>query len=203
MAPERPERRDDFVFDRLLPTAYRRCSRRFWTPLEAVARAASWLEEHRIETVVDIGSGVGKFCIGAALASRGTFIGIEQRPELVRVARGVAGMLNVGTRARFIHGVFGEVTVPAAHCYYFFNPFGELLVDREEGLGGEVDISQARSLRDAHLAEQLLLAAPIGTYAMTYNGFGGRLPDGYEIVRSDVSLPCALHLAHKRRACRR
>lgn len=204
MAPGRGERhRDDGTFDRLLPFDYRFVSRTFWSPLGVVARAARWLDELGIETVVDIGSGVGKFCIGGALASRSSFIGIEQRRPLVNVARNIARGLELGDRVRFIEGVFGEITVPAASCYYFFNPFGESLFRLEERLDQETEVSQARSMRDVHLAEVLVTAAPIGTYVMTYNGFGGTLPEGYDLVRSDTDFPCALRLVRKRRACRR
>lgn len=204
MAPTlRASRRNDVTFDRFLPFDYRFVSRSFWSPLEAVARAARWLDDLEIRTVVDIGSGVGKFCIAGALASRSTFIGIEQRRPLVAVARGIARMLELGGRVRFVEGVFGEVTVPAAACYYFFNPFGESLFRPEDRLDEETEVSQARSLRDIYLAEELLAAAPAGTYVMTYNGFGGALPDDYEIVRSDTDLPCALHLARKQRPWRR
>jgi predicted RNA methylase len=202
MAQGRRERRDDVTFDRFLPFKYRVPSRYYWSPLQAIACAASWLDELRIETVVDIGSGVGKFCVAAALASRSSFIGIEQRRELVKVARGVARIFELGPRARFIEGTFGEVTVPAASCYYFFNPFGESLFRPEDRLDDNVEVSQARALRDIHLAERMLAAAPLGTFVMTYNGFGGTLPDGYEQLRADFDLPCALRLARKHRACR-
>lgn len=202
MAPDNGERhRDDVAFDRFLPFDYRFVSRTFWTPLKVVAQAARWLDELRIATVVDVGSGVGKFCIGGALASRSTFIGIEQRRPLVKVARGIARIVDLGPRVRFIEGVFGEVTVPVASCYYFFNPFGESLFRPEDRLDEDTEVSQARSLHDVYLAEQLIAAAPIGTYVMTYNGFGGTLPDGYDLVRSDTEFPCALRLARKRRAC--
>jgi hypothetical protein len=201
MAPgRRGHRRDDVLFDRFLPRDYRLASRQFWSPLEVVARAARWLDELGIETVVDVGSGVGKFCIAGALAGRSTFIGIEQRGELVRVARGVAGIFGLGARVRFIEGTFGEVTVPTAHCYYFFNPFGESLFDVDERLDGTTEVSHARSLQDIHFAERLLEAAPLDTYVMTYNGFGGSLSDTYELLRSDSDFPCALRLARKRRS---
>lgn len=193
---------DDVKFDRLLPFDYRFFSRTFWSPLSVVAQAARWLDELQIETVVDIGSGVGKFCIGGALAGRSSFIGIEQRAALVDVARGIARGFDLERRVRFVHGAFGEVTVPAANCYYFFNPFGESLFRLEDRIDEETEVSQARSLRDVYLAKQLLAAAPVGTYVLTYNGFGGTLPDNYEVVRVRSEFSCALQLARNRRSRR-
>jgi len=121
MAPGRLTRaRDDALFDRLLPHRYGRRSSNFWTPLAVAARIATWLDHLGIELVVDIGAGVGKFCVGAALASRSAFIGIEQRPDLVGIARDVARSFVLERRIKFLHGAFGEVTIPDAPCYYFF-----------------------------------------------------------------------------------
>lgn len=190
----------DVVFDRFLPFEYRLASRHYWSPLRVVARAAQWLEELNIASVIDIGSGVGKFCIAAALATRARFVGIEHRAELIAVARGLASMLELETRVRFVLGAFDEVTIPAAECYYFFNPFGESLFRPEDQLDDEVEVSQARSLRDVEIAERLLRAAPLGTFVITYNGFGGTLPQDYQLVYSDTDFPCALRLAQKRRS---
>lgn len=199
MAKRGQRERDDVVFDRFLPFEYRLASRHYWSPLRVVARAAQWLDDLDIRSVVDIGSGVGKFCIAAALATRAGFVGIEHRAELIGVARGVVRMLELEPRVRFVLGAFDEVTVPAAQCYYFFNPFGESLFRREDQLDDEVEVSQARSLRDIEMAERLLRAAPVDTYVITYNGFGGPLPEDYELLQSDADFPCVLRLAQKRR----
>src|SRR5262249_5261941 len=56
---------DDELFDRFLPFRLRVMSRMFWTPLAVAARAAAWFAESGVVTVVDIGSGAGKFCVVA------------------------------------------------------------------------------------------------------------------------------------------
>ena len=43
-----------------------------------------------VQSVVDIGSGAGKFCVAAALGSGCRFTGLEQRPRLVAAARTLA-----------------------------------------------------------------------------------------------------------------
>jgi hypothetical protein len=199
MAPGRRERcRDDVLFDRFLPANYRDSFRHFWTPLGVAARVARWLDELAIARVVDVGSGVGKFCIAGALASRSSFVGIEQRSELVGVSRGISERLGLERRVSFIDGAFGEVTLPTADCYYFFNPFAEAMLPARDRLHDGTHVGMARSLRDVSLAEGLLQSLSSGTYVVTYNGFGGKLPDDYRIVRSSVDYQCALYLARKR-----
>lgn len=50
----------DRSFDRFLPEALRLVSPAYWTPLAVAKRAADWLEDLGIRTVVDLGSGAGK-----------------------------------------------------------------------------------------------------------------------------------------------
>jgi hypothetical protein len=61
---------NDQSFDRFLPEPLRLVSPEYWTPLAVVKRAADWLEAVRIRTVVDIGSGAGKFCCRSRARAR-------------------------------------------------------------------------------------------------------------------------------------
>lgn len=187
----------DAHFDRCLPLDLRVVSGQFWTPLEVVARAAQWLTELGVDSVVDIGSGVGKFCVAAALRTHCTFIGVEHRPRLSEVARYVAELFDVEERVQFVTAAFDEVEAPAAGCYYLFNPFGENLFEPHERLREQADLNHFRYLDDVGRVEQLLEAAPVGTYVMTYNGFGGSIPGDFEQVRVDRELPCVLRMARK------
>jgi SAM-dependent methyltransferase len=189
----------DANFDRFLPPDLQAVSSRYWTPLRAVARATQWLTELGVKSVVDIGSGVGKFCIAGALGTHCTFTGIEHRPRLANVARSIAGLFNLEERVHFVTGVFGEAPLPAADCYYLFNPFGENLFEPEERLNEHAELSHARYLDDIGKVERLLGSVPFGTYLITYNGFGGTLPDDFEEVRIDVELPCVLRMARRER----
>jgi SAM-dependent methyltransferase len=190
-------RLSDESFDQFLPADLRAVSSRFWTPLRVIARATQWLTELRVRSVVDIGSGVGKFCVAGALGTDCTFTGIEHRPRLASVARSIAGLFNLEGRVDFVTGAFGEVPIPAADCYYLFNPFGENLFPAGERLNDDADLSHARYLDDIDRAERLLSSVPIGGYVITYNGFGGTIPADFEEVRIDVELPCVLRMARR------
>jgi SAM-dependent methyltransferase len=199
LAVRAEHRTPDAAFDRFLPPAFHFVSRTYWTPLEVAARAARWLTELNVRSVVDIGSGVGKFCIAAALASPCTFTGIEQRPRLVDTARNLARLFNLEERVKFVTGTFGRVDTPRADCYYLFNPFGENLFEPDDRLSDDANLSHARYLHDIASVEALLASVPVGTYVMTYNGFGGIIPDDYDEVRIDLELPCALRMVRRER----
>ena len=185
-------------FDPWLPEALRDRSAEYWTPLPVLARVASWLRETQVRTVVDIGSGAGKFCVAAALLTPCRFIGLEQRASLVDTARALADLFDVADRVTFLKGDFGELPTPDAEAYYLYNPFGEYDFDSDRYAELGVPFNDQTLARDLFAVSHLLALAPAGTLVITYNGFGGTLPRGYEQIAVDVRFPCALRLWRKR-----
>ncbi len=189
----------DRLFDRFLPDDLRAVSGQYWTPLLAARRAAEWLDDVGVHTVVDIGSGAGKFCVVAALVGNCRVIGLEQRPSLVAAARTLSEAFKVQDRVTFLEGALGVVPTPHAEAYYLYNPFGHYCFDSDRYADSGVAFSDARVAHDVAAAERLLAHAPIGTYVITYNGFGGRVPATYRLLRADQKLPCTLRLWRKDR----
>ncbi len=187
----------DRVFDRFLPSELRAWSGQYWTPLAVAARAAQWFEQLNVRTVVDIGSGTGKFCVTAALLANARFMGIEQRLRLVNASRQLASVFDLDQRVTFLHATFGEAIMPEADAYYMYNPFGENLFGFQDRLDDDVELGGARYLRDVAAVEQLLREASVGTFLLTYNGFGGDLPADFREVRVDRELPNVLRMWRK------
>ena len=173
------------AFDRYLPDDLRFVSSQYWTPLVVAVRAARWLDELNVRTVVDIGSGAGKFCVAGALSGNCHFTGLEQRARLVSAAAALARLFEVEDRVQFVKGALGESAAPIADAYYLYNPFGENLLGPSDHLDEDVEISDERFVRDVAAVEDLLRDAAVGTYVLTYNGFGGKVPAGYTDVRVD------------------
>lgn len=189
----------DEAFDQFLPEPMRRLSRRYWTPLAVVARAAQWLDECNVRTVVDIGSGAGKFCVAAALAGRCHLTGLEHRGQLVAASRELARTFGVNDRTSFIHGALGEVSLPRADAYYLYNPFEENDRPPAERIDASVELGAERSRRDIAAVQSLLASAAAGTYVVVYAGFGGYLPAAYRRIRVDRELRHPLCLWRKSR----
>jgi SAM-dependent methyltransferase len=190
----------DSAFDRFLPEDLRGVSRQYWTPLRVAARAAEWLDAVNVRHVVDIGSGAGKFCVAAALVSGAHFTGLEKRSSLVASARALADLFGVRRRVRFVHGAFGVTPPPVADAYYFYNPFGNYWFDSIRDTEGDAEFGPAPRLREVALVEQFIRAAPVGTWLITYNGFGGRMPECCDLIRVHWTLSAALRLWRKQRA---
>ena len=116
---------NDRSFDRFLPEPFRLVSPEYWTPLAVAKRAADWLEDLGIRTVVDIGSGAGKFCVAGALFGRCRFIGLEQYSSLVTSAVALA-TCSISTIASALSRAHWErCRLRWVMRTYFFNPFGD------------------------------------------------------------------------------
>jgi SAM-dependent methyltransferase len=174
----------DADFDAIYPEAVREVSSRFWTPVEVAMRAAQLLVTDRATRVLDIGAGVGKFCIVGALSTGASFTGVEHRGHLVDVARLAAA--HVGARrAKFVQGRFHTLPWETFDAFYFFNPFVENVFPPSEHLDATVELSSDRCLADLTFAEELLSRAKVGARVATYHGFGGDMPKSYELLRTE------------------
>jgi SAM-dependent methyltransferase len=187
----------DAAFDQFLAEPIRRLSACHWTPLAVAVKAARWFEECRIRTVIDIGSGAGKFCVAAAIASRCHIVGLEHREHLLTSARLLARTFGVEDRTYFIHGALGDVRLPTVDAYYLFNPFEENVLDPRRWIDDSVGLSRQRLTRDLDALHALLARARTGTYVLIYNGFGGSLPASYTRICVDRELPNELCLWRK------
>src|SRR5690606_24479165 len=114
----------DEVFDAAFPVKIQKLSNRHWTPVSVVKRAADFLVDNDSTRVLDIGSGVGKFCILAAAFTKGHFTGVELRENLVRFSRKFAQRFQI-ERVKFIQANINSVNFSAFDAFYFFNSFEE------------------------------------------------------------------------------
>jgi predicted RNA methylase len=190
---------EDDEFDQFMLHEDRRVSADYWTPVRVATRAAQWLDYFGARSVVDVGSGVGKFCVAAALGGNCQFTGIEHRTRLVTAARELARTFEVEDRIDFVQSSMTEATWPKADAYYLYNPFGENLCRFEYQLDRDVELGIDRYKREIAAAERFIEHAPRGTFLLTYNGFGGRVPDSYEQVAIDRDQPYELRMWRKAR----
>lgn len=190
----------DETFDRFLPIDLKLASRTYWTPIEVATRVAEWLDELAIDTVMDIGSGAGKFCVAAAIVGKCRFVGLEQRARLVVAARALARTFGVEDRIQFVVGELDAIAAIPVSAYYLFNPFGENHFGAGSRLDNDVELSPERYHRDVTMVEAMFRRAPLGTYVITYNGFGGELPDTYAQIRVDREMPNVLRMWKKTRS---
>src|SRR4051812_32705243 len=101
--------KNDDVFNNLYPSTIQKKAAKHWTRLEVAKIVADFLAPEKDPNLLDIGSGVGKFCIAAAhYKPKAFFYGVEQRKDLVEhslICRNRLDIYNVS----FIHGNFTQL----------------------------------------------------------------------------------------------
>lgn len=168
----------DVAFDRVYPVRIRKISSQFWTPIAVARRAAQLFSAHGARRVLDMGSGVGKFCIVAALGTELELVGVEQRKGLVEVANDVITAYSI-PRVTIIHGTIEDIDLDAYDGFYMYNPFEEAALAPAEWADRTMPLSAERARRDVALVEDFLARARPGTSVVTFHGFGGAMPEGW------------------------
>lgn len=189
----------DSDFDAWLPEFVRCHSMRHWTQVGVATRASRWLAECGVSRVLDVGSGSGKFCVVGALSSKLTFVGVEHRSPLVEAARSVAAAYGVSQRVEFVHGDVAELDVSSFDALYLYNPFEENLHPASVWIDHTVKVGQSQFARSVANLERMLRSRPTGSYVITYNSFGGRVPDCYDLERAKFAGANLLRLWRKSR----
>jgi len=175
----------DYRFHQLYPEYIRQLARRHWTPLDVTHKAALFLAAETGARILDIGCGVGKFCLGAAYYKPGAcYFGIEQRKNLVEHAEAARDRLGLD-KIHFLHGNFTQLDLRNYDHFYFYNSFFENLVH-----SGKIDDSIAYdpglyNYYSRYLRSQLDKMPP-GTKVVTYCSWDDEIPPGYRLVETDI-----------------
>jgi len=170
----------DREFDNLFPDKYQKLSETHWTPVEIARRAAQLLVIDSTTRVLDVGSGVGKFCLVGALTTPGQFVGVEQRTHLVKFAQKLVTTFQI-PRVKFVEGDVRSLDWSQFHGFYIYNPFVENLYSSDVQIDQTVKFGEIRYKELVQWVQKRLHLLPVGTRVVTYHGFGGEMPPGYEL----------------------
>ena len=171
----------DAILHKLYPESIRSLARMHWSPLYITQKVVSFLAPNNTGKVLDIGSGVGTFCLaGAYYKPTVSFFGVEQRKNLVayaEYARKKVGFQNV----HFIHRNFTQLDLSEYDQFYFYNAFFENL-DGTEKIDNEIAYSnELYNYYSIYLYNQLE-KMPMGTRIATYCSWGDEIPPCYRLA---------------------
>lgn len=174
----------DELFDKLYPLSIQVLARKHWTPLLIARKAASFLTSDNNARILDIGSGVGKFCLTAAYFKPDAFYyGVEQRKSLINYADTTKSTLGI-ENVSFIHGNFTQLDFRNYDHFYFFNSFYENLSGTNK-IDDSIDYSRGLyNYYNRYLYQQLELK-PAGTKLATYHSLEEEVPEGYRLIGSE------------------
>lgn len=193
---------EDEVFDDHMPRKMQLKSSIHFTPVSVARRAARLLAPHPGMRVLDVGAGPGKFCVvAAAEVPDCTFVGVELRPHLVRLARRLAERMAVAN-ATFVDADALDLDWSGFDAFYFYNPFAEQLTGRSLALDSKLELTASTFLRYVTGTRERLARARVGTRVVTYHSFGAPAPTDYELVETHPAGTDRLELWVKRAAAR-
>ncbi|SEN73212.1 Methyltransferase domain-containing protein [Chitinophaga rupis] len=174
--------------DSIYPERIRKLSKRHWTPLGVAKKAAQFLAAKPGDKILDIGSGVGKFClVGGFSCPDQHFYGIEQRRELIEHAEAAQALTGV-ENVTFIHGDFTRLDVTPYNHFYFYNSFYEHLVESDDRIDDEVDYSEGMYNFNARALYLALDSKPAGTRVVTFHSLLDEMPQGYQLAYSSLGM---------------
>ncbi|MCO5240716.1 MAG: class I SAM-dependent methyltransferase [Chitinophagaceae bacterium] len=175
----------DNWFNALYPERIRLMAAQHWTPVNVARKASLFLAAENGVRVLDIGSGVGKFCLNAAYYSpKSHFYGVEQREDLVWYAQAAGDALGL-KNVSFIHGNFTRLDIRRYDHIYFYNSFYENLagadkIDERIAFSGELYNYYTRYLYKQ--LEQM----PAGTRLATFYSLDDEVPEDYHVVGTEM-----------------
>ena len=173
-------------FCQLYPLPIQQLDRTHWSPLIVAYKACQFLADRNGVKILDIGSGVGKFCLaGAYYKPAAFFYGVEQREYLVELAQEARGKLG-RMKVTFDHKNFTQMDFDEFDSFYFYNSFFENMEGTDK-----IDDTIEYSLELYNYYNRFLIKKlsqkPAGTKLVTYQSFGYEIPSGYALVDTQMN----------------
>jgi len=173
----------DDQFDKLYPLPVQSLTSLHWTPLNIARKAAHYLAADYNVRILDIGSGVGKFCLAAAYYKpKAFYYGVEQRKSLVRYAE-IANDVLLFQNVSFFNGNFTVLDFRIYDHFYFYNSFYENLIGADRIDNSILYSAELYNYYNRYLYKQLE-RKPIGTKIATFHSLEDEIPPCY---RSEAS----------------
>lgn len=157
---------DDNAFENALKKSVQGHSYIHWTPVEVIKTAADWLGTKSSNKILDIGSGVGKFCLISAMNSRAHFTGVETRDDLVRQAIELKNELKLDN-VDFIHSDIMNIDFSEYTSFYFYNPFCEHMA-LSGGIDERIQFDEETFYKYQDYVAEQLNQTPKGTKLVKY-----------------------------------
>jgi len=170
----------DEEFDMIYPDGMRKLSRRHFTEVDVAIQAAQLLVTKPKQKILDIGSGLGKFCFVAGSSTEASYIGVDYRKHFVELCRQLA-VKHRFRNVSFIHDDVINVDFTQYDAFYFFNSFLEHW-DRSAELDDTIDLDYDNYIRYSGFLKDQFEKLPETTRIVTYHAEVNQIPASYRLV---------------------
>jgi hypothetical protein len=176
----------DSALNALYPLSIQALAKYHWTPLSIALNAAKFLAGEGNVRILDIGSGVGKFCLaGAFHTPNSLYYGVEQRKSLIDHAETAKRNLRL-ENVSFIHGNFTQLDLKKYDHFYFYNAFYENL-DGTDKIDDSIDYSgELYNYYNRYLFRQLQ-QKPKGTRICTLCSLENEIPPDFHVIKTEMN----------------
>ena len=176
----------DTEFNALYPLPIQALAKYHWTPLSIAQKAAKFLAGEGNARILDIGSGVGKFCLAAAYHTpNALYYGVEQRKSLIDIAEAAKNILQL-ENVLFMHGNFTQLDFTKYDHFYFYNAFYENL-DGTDKIDDSIDYSgELYNYYNRYLFKQLQ-QKPKGTRICTLCSLENEIPPNFHVIKTEMN----------------
>jgi hypothetical protein len=170
----------DDHFDRFYPALSTELSAQHFSSFYTCKQVLDFFGSDESLNVLDIGSGIGKFCFLGALLTKSNFTGIELRESLHKWAEHVRSVAQMN-QIQFLNGDVKDLNFQAYNCFYLFNPFMEYKDGKRKI---DATISTERGAYTDLLSSLFnkLEALPSGIKLATYHVGMDLIPTTYQLV---------------------
>jgi hypothetical protein len=169
----------------IYPLAMQGLAKKHWTPLGVTRKVTEFLAVEDGARILDIGSGIGKFCLAAAhYKPKAFFYGIEQRKNLINCAEITRQKLGINN-VSFIYGNFTALDLRNYDHFYFYNAFYENIAITEKIDNSIAYSGELYNYYNRYLCQQLE-QKPVGTRVATFHSLGYEVPKDYHMVHSEL-----------------
>ncbi len=173
------------TFDKIYPKLYQEHSARHFTPVNIAIKAVKLLVDKPTDKILDIGSGVGKFCCIGAAVTDAQFYGVEKRKTLTNLSNKIKRLYKL-KNAHFINNDFTTLDFKKFDGIYFFNSFHEQLDETcvlDET--SKVSLQEYKKYHEALMEK--LNECKSGTRLVTYYTFKNKIPSSFQFIDKNES----------------
>ena len=109
-------------FLKQLPSKFKDLDADYWSSYHEIEQSCTWLKS--CKNILDLGSGVGKFCIIGTQLLGSNFFGVDHNLKVHQQSQIILKNLK-GHRVKFIHGDLFDISLIKYDGFYIYNPFVE------------------------------------------------------------------------------
>ena len=170
----------DEEFDMMYPQHVRKMSKRHFTEVEVAIQAARFLVTKPEQRILDIGSGVGKFCFVAGSYTEAHYTGVDYRKHFIDLCEKLTSKHHF-RNVNFIHEDIINIDFKKFDGFYFYNSFEEH-ADRSARLDHTIKVTLENFLMYSSYLRREFEKLTKGTRVVTYHANATQIPNSYDLI---------------------